>query len=372
MESLGTLVAGVAHEINNPINLIMFNVPLIQKIWNDFQPVLNEYAGKNPDRKYGGLTYNFLEENLSKLISDMDLATNRVAKIVTDLKNFARQADIADRSPVLINTAVENAMRLSGTFIKKSGVDLKVDLGTDIPLIEGNLQGLEHITLNLIINAIEAIDHEHGRVRVSTGIHKGNGRIFLSVSDNGRGINPSLSDTIFDPFVTDRQLEGGTGMGLSTTYSLVKTHNGEITYESQKGKGTTFRAVFPTRPDEQIIKILLADDDEAARKMIIQALGADRPYVVEEAANGTEACVRLGTFRPDLLILDLFMPEMDGLEVCRAIRAEPDLSEMGVLLITGFPEDAKVHEIADLGFAHVCAKPVKILDLRNAVDKILR
>ena len=90
METLGTLVAGVAHEINNPINLIMYNIPLLQKIWADFMPVLKERQSMEPNQKFGGFDYDFLADNLAQLMADMEMAAHRVAKTVSDLKNFSR------------------------------------------------------------------------------------------------------------------------------------------------------------------------------------------------------------------------------------------------------------------------------------------
>jgi len=179
MKALGTLVAGVAHEINNPINLIMFNIPLLKKIWHDFQPVLKEHADREIDSRYGGLPYDFIEENLSQLLSDMEMAASRVAKIVTDLKNFARQSDVAHKKPIQINMAVKNAMRLASTTLRKSGIHLKLSLGNNLPLMEANLQSIEQIVLNLIINAIEAINHDRGRVVVETGFQQKDKRIFI-------------------------------------------------------------------------------------------------------------------------------------------------------------------------------------------------
>lgn len=371
METLGTLVAGVAHEINNPINLIMYNLPLIQKVWLDLLPVLMKHKEKDPDRKYGGFTYTFIEDNLPQLIADMDMAANRVAKIVADLKNFSRQSNVTEIHPIQVNTAVRNALRLAQTTLRKSGVQIELDFIENLPLIEGNLQSIEQILLNIIINAIQAIDHDHGRIHISTGFQIKDGRIYVRISDNGRGINPSISDKIFLPFVTDKQVEGGTGLGLSVTYSMVKAHEGEIAFQSSPGEGTTFSVYLPTLLRREAPRILVVDDDKEIRQMLIEALTLDRLYLVEEAANGIEASIKLGTYRPDLLILDIFMPEMDGLEVCRIIKTEPELADMQVIITTGYPDHMKLNEVAELGFSNIFSKPFDLWELVKAVEHIL-
>ena len=301
----------------------------------------------------------------------MDMAANRVAKIVSDLKNFARKSNVADKKPVQLNTAVQNAIRLAQTTLRKSGIDLRVDLGDSLPLMKGNPQSIEQIVVNLIINAIQAIDHDQGRVEVGTGFQRKDGLIFVSISDNGGGIDPSISDKIFDPFFTDKQAGGGTGLGLSITYNLVKAHEGEIHFKSQKGKRTTFKVFFPTILKEKAAKILVVDDDKSIRDLLADALTRDQTYHIEEAVNGVEACVKLGTYRPDLLILDILMPEMDGLEVCRTIEREPELSGMKVILLTGFPSDPRVKKVAEMGFTNIYAKPVKLGDLVKEVGSVL-
>jgi PAS domain S-box-containing protein len=370
MDTLGTLVAGMAHEINNPINLIMYNISLFQKVWHDCLPVLNQYGGKEPGKKYGGLTYDFLEENSDRLLSDMDMAANRVAKIVSDLKNFARQSNVVDKSSMQINTAVENALRLAQTSLRKSGVELKIDLATDLPSLKGNLQNIEQIILNLVINAVQAIDHDQGVVRIATGFQNKDRRIFVSITDNGCGVAPDISDKLFDPFVTDKQAEGGTGLGLSVTYSLVNAHDGEIVFQSQKGKGTIFTVFFPTVVKEATGRILVVDDDKSIRDMLTKALAEAGPYLVEEASNGIEACIKLGTYRPDLLILDMFMPEMDGLEVCRTIKSETEFSDMNVIITTGFPDHQKLKEVAALGFDRIHYKPFNLPDFLMVISNI--
>lgn len=371
MESLGTLVAGVAHEINNPVNLIMFNLPLLQKIWDDLQPVLKERAIENPGAKYGGLGYEFLRKNLSQLINDMDAATNRIANIVKSLKTFSRKSGPAEFEWLNINNAVENAVKLVETTSRKSGVRLVMHLSRDLPQIKGNRQNLEQITLNLVLNAVQAIGHCNGCVEVFTEYESKEGEIHLIVKDNGPGVNPEIADNIFDPFVTDKQIEGGTGLGLSVTYGLVKDHDGEITFKSIEGEGAVFEVKFAVHPKLRPIKILVADDEPSIRKMVIQTLSAVKQTVFEEAANGTEALIKLGTLLPDLLILDVLMPEMDGLEVCRAIKKEPELYAMDVIIITGFTDDPRLKQAARLGFTHIFEKPIDLKLFLTTVNSIL-
>ena len=371
MDALGMLVAGVAHEINNPLSQVMFNMPLLQKLWLDLLPVLKEHSQRNPDLKYGGLTYDFLAENLGQLLTDMEMAAKRVATIGSGLKSFARQSSVVDKRPMQINTAVTNAVRLAGTTIKKSGVHLELDLADDLPLLEGNLHCIEQIILNMTINGVEAVDRDRGELKIGTRFQEKDGRIMLLISDNGRGISPSISNKIFDPFVTDKQAEGGTGLGLSVSYSLVKAHDGKITFQSRKGEGTTFTLLFPAIVEPKAAKILLVDDDKSLCRVLRKAFVRERPYLVEETANGKEAFIKIATYRPDLLILDIFMPEMDGLEVCRTIKAEPVLADMKVIIITGFPEHPKLKEVAELGFTDVYYKPFDLGDIIKAVDDML-
>lgn len=370
METLGTLVAGVAHEINNPINLIMYNLPLLEKIWTDFLPALMQLKSDEPDRKFGGFTYDFIAENLPQLVSDMGMAANRVAKIVSDLKNFSRQSNVVEKSPLQVNTAVNNALRLAQTTLRNSGVQLSLNLAEDLPMIDGNLQSLEQIILNIVINAVQAIGSNSGRIEIGTGFQIKDGRVFISIVDTGPGISAEIADKVFLPFVTDKQSEGGTGLGLSVTYSLVKAHDGQISFDSREGEGTSFFVSLPSVLKQQAPKILVVDDDKMIRQMLIEVLTMDKLYLLEEASNGIEASIKLGTYRPDLLILDIFMPEMDGLEVCRNIKTEPELAGMKVIITTGYPQHPKLDEVNALGFTEVFSKPFDLRELTKMVARI--
>jgi signal transduction histidine kinase/ActR/RegA family two-component response regulator len=371
METLGTLVAGVAHEINNPLNLIMYNIPLLRKIWADFLPIMIAQKKIKPEQKFGGFAYDFLEDNLVQLVTDMELAAHRVAKTVSDLKNFSKQSNVAEKAAMQVNNAVKNAMRLAQTTLRTSSVQVNLKLEDDLPRIDGNLQSIEQIILNIIINAVQAIDHKRGVIEISTGFQVKDGRVFINIEDNGKGISSAIADKIFLPFVTDKQTEGGTGLGLSVTYTLVKAHQGEICFETRAGQGTSFSVYLPTLLKREAARILVVDDDNSIRQLLIEALALDHQYLVEEASNGIEASIKLGTYRPDLLILDIFMPEMDGLEVCRIIRSEPQLSGMKVIITTGYPDHPKLDEVVELGFNNIFSKPFDLLHFIKDVETIL-
>jgi signal transduction histidine kinase/ActR/RegA family two-component response regulator len=371
METLGTLVAGVAHEINNPINLIMYNIPLLKKIWVDFLPLLMDRKLIEPERKFGGFAYDFLSDNLDQLVADMDMAAHRIAKTVSDLKNYSRQSNVAEKLPMQVNSAVKNALRLAQSTLRKSDVNIKLNLADDLPDIEGNLQSIEQIILNITINAIHAVNHNRGEIEIETGLRIKDGMVYIRITDNGRGISPAIVDKIFLPFVTDKQSEGGTGLGLSVTYSLVKANDGEIEFETSQDRGTSFNVYLPTLLKRQAAKILVVDDDDAIRQILIEALTMDRQYLVQEASNGIEASIKLGTYRPDLLILDIFMPEMDGLEVCRNICNEPELSNLKVIITTGHPDHPKLDEVVKLGFTNILSKPFDLINFIKDIETIL-
>jgi signal transduction histidine kinase/ActR/RegA family two-component response regulator len=371
MEVLGTLVAGVAHEINNPLNLMLYNLPLLQKTWADLLPVLTAHRRCAPEKKFGGFTYDFLQENLAQLIADMEMAAQRMAKIVSDLKNFSRQSNLSDLGPLDINTAVRNALRLAQSTLRKAGVAVHLELAEKLPEIKGSLHHFEQVVLNLVINAAQAIERAGGEIVVRTGVAFNDGRVWVQVADNGRGVSPAIADRIFLPFVSDKQARGGTGLGLSVTYSLVKAHGGDLSFEDRPGGGTIFTVRLPSLSTLHAAKILVVDDDPMVRQILMEALALPRVYLLEEAANGIEATIRLGTYRPDLLILDVFMPEMDGLEVCRSIKAEPALAGIKVIITTGHPGHPKLDELAALGFTHVLAKPFDLPLLLKTVQRLL-
>lgn len=366
MKALGTLVSGVAHEINNPTNLIMLNIHLFKGLWQDLLPLLSELTASNPERKFGGLPINYLEENLHLLINDTEMAVTRIAAIVKSLKEFYSRSSVSDKVPLDINAAVDNAQKLTQTMLRKSGIELLTDLAPDLPKVNANLQSVEQILMNMIINAGEAIEHGNGQVTVKTA-PDGADRVLITVADNGKGIAPEMFDSLFDPFVTNKQESGGTGLGLSVTYSLVQAHNGRIRFRNLPSGGAEFAVSFPATARMDAPRILVVDDDETILQLISQALEREDAYQVQTVASGVDACARLGEFRPDVVILDVFMPEVDGVEVCRTMKDDPLFAGISVIVVSGVTDHPKIAQIRQMGFNTIFAKPLPMAEFLAAV-----
>ncbi|MBL0716184.1 MAG: response regulator, partial [Desulfosarcina sp.] len=327
--------------------------------------------GEQGGRKFGGSTGAFLATPSHQLIADMDMAASRISKIVKDLKNFSRRSQIRDKTLININEAVTHAARLAQTTIRKSGVQLDLSLKNDLPPIQGNLTSIEQVVLNILINAIQAIDHDQGRITIQTGEGRADGKVFISVSDNGCGISVEMADKLFDPFVTDKQDQGGTGLGLAVSYSLIQAHDGQITFDQPVEGGTVFTVTFPIEPKLKIPRILVVDDDAMVRRLMIKAITQTAQYHVDEAANGVDGLIKIGAQPPDLLILDLMMPGMNGLEVCQAISRKDQFSAMKVLITTGHPYHTDLKKISALGYTHIHAKPITIARFLEAIEAIM-
>jgi signal transduction histidine kinase len=244
MASLGTLVAGIAHEINNPVNLITINLPIVQDVWKDARPILHEACMRDPDLTFGGLPPEYMDSKFEKLLSDMRVATSRIVRIIDGLKSFSRKSSLDALQPVGINDAVNNALLLAKNTADKAGITLDIGLCDNLRPIQADPLQVEQIILNLIINAIEAIDHDHGRISIRSGYADHSDQVYVSIADNGCGIDDSIAQQIFDPFFTRKQARGGTGLGLSIVYTLVKEHGGTIAFKPNEGGGTVFSVCF--------------------------------------------------------------------------------------------------------------------------------
>lgn len=372
MISLGVLVSGVAHEINNPNSFIMLNTPLLHDAWESVTPILEEYYDENGDFAVGGLPYSEMREEMDKLFHGLLEGSRRIDRIVRELKRFSGSEGVSADEVVHINDVLRNASSLVANLVRKSTDAFSIRCGENLPALRGSAQKLEQVVVNLIRNACEALPDRSKAVGVSSGYDQASGRVLLEVRDEGVGIPDEILPRIMDPFFTTKKSRGGTGLGLSVSANIAREHGGTIQVETRRGKGTTFTVVLPTRKGfPRLPKIVVAAGDGADRDEIVRILTQYRKYIVIGASSGVDACVRMGTERPDLLVLDVNLPDMDGVEVCRSMRGIPELSGVGVVVLSEIPPAPPLESLAKIGFVSVVSKPVLEREMLAAVESAL-
>ena len=245
MISLGLLVAGVAHEINNPNSIAMLNTPMLARAWKTITPILEKYYEENGDFLLEGIEYSEMREQIPRLFSELEESARRIKTIVQDLKDYARQDTTSHKDRVNLNDIAEAAVRLTYNHIKKATDNFSDQYAPDLPLIKGNRQRLEQVIINLIQNSCDALDGKEQAIRIATAFHPENNTVSVSVEDEGCGIPEEDLNNITDPFFTTRRTEGGTGLGLSVSAGIVKEHNGTIRFKSSVDKGTNVTINFP-------------------------------------------------------------------------------------------------------------------------------
>ena len=245
LASLGQLVSGIGHEINNPNTFILGNMTIINEAMGDILPILDDYFDKHPDLKIARLKYPFFKKHVGLLVEDMVSGAERIKTIVQDLKKFARKGDKNLNDSVSINSIVERSVRLVKNQVKRKA-RIKTLLKDSLPTVKANSIGLEQVLVNLIINASDSFKNgDKGNITIATDYDKTTGNVILSVNDDGIGMDEETIQKIFDPFFTTKRSRGGTGLGLSIAYRIIKEHEGEIEVESSPGKGTTFIIEIP-------------------------------------------------------------------------------------------------------------------------------
>lgn len=245
MAALGTLVSGIAHEVNNPNSFIMTNAQLLSKVWSDTFKILAEYYRKNGDFSLGGLPFSELHEVIPKLLGGINDGTLRIKGIIDNLRDFARPDRACMDGKVDINKAVMGSTTILNNQIKKYTDNFNIHCKKNIPFVKGSAQQIEQVFINLIMNSLQALPSRACGVLVSTSFNKKSGRVIMQVRDEGVGMPKDVLERITEPFFTTKLDSGGTGLGLSISYAIVKEHNGTLEFESELNKGTTATVKLP-------------------------------------------------------------------------------------------------------------------------------
>ncbi|HEY9852645.1 MAG TPA: MASE1 domain-containing protein [Leptolyngbyaceae cyanobacterium] len=267
MSSLGQLVAGIAHEINNPVNFIYANLNYVNEYTQQLLDLIDIYQGESPDRDreikelIAEIDLPFLKEDLVKIISSMRGGTERIRDIVISLRNFSR-LDESETKPVDIHEGIESTLLILQNRLKGQENFPAIEVIKDfakLPLVDCYAGQLNQVFINIINNAIDAIEQKHeeifyerqkaepGIIKISTGLLDQE-MVKIEIYDNGIGMTKEVITRIFDPFFTTKDVGKGTGLGLSVSYQIiVEKHRGKLECISKLGEGTTFQMMIPIR-----------------------------------------------------------------------------------------------------------------------------
>ena len=369
METVGTLAGGIAHDVNNILQIITTNAYLLR----------DDLSGAHEG-----------QESVSSILR----AGKRAAALIDQLLAFSRTGEII-ANPFVFRAVVTEAVNLLRKNLP-AGIDMEVNIAPDDGCVMGESGQIHRVLINLANNGIAAMNEHGGTMRIDVGpIELAEDRpdelesllpghyFRLSVSDTGHGIHPELLSHIFDPFFTTKNVGQGTGLGLSVVHGIVAAHGGGITVQSELKKGSTFNIYLPRTPHdadeakyytptftEGIGSILFVDDDPEQVRLGILTLER-AGYSVTGANGGKEAIEALeGNPRGfDVLISDQHMPGITGLELLR--HASTNAPSLKTIIVTGRADDSIVRKLLDVDTAAILAKPFTPEDLQRAVEKVL-
>jgi len=255
MISLGVLISGVAHEINNPNSIAMLNTAMLNKAWESARPILDEYCRENGDFIVAGLDYSEMSEQIPRLFHELEDSARRIKNIVHDLKDYARQDTSRLMEQVDLTEVAKAAVRLNHNKIKNATRRFLTELAPGLPPIHGNRQRLEQVLINLIQNSCEALTDMDQAITIASFHDAEKNEVVISVQDEGAGIPTEVLHQIMDPFFTTKRSYGGTGLGLSVSAGIVREHGGKLHFASTAGKGTKATLTFPLQKETSEAKL---------------------------------------------------------------------------------------------------------------------
>jgi len=371
LASVGTLAAGVAHEINNPLAWITSNV--------NFALEEFEQIKRNPRD-----TTEFIEDMVDAL-EDARAGADRVSIIVRDLKTFSRAQD-ERLGAIDVRKVLESAITMAAIEIRHRAKLVREQ--HDVPPVEGNEGRLSQVFLNLLLNAAQSLpenDASRHEIRVVTGVDA-SGRVCVEVRDTGGGISPDVLPRIFDPFFTTRPVGRGTGLGLSICHTIVSSMGGSIEVDSRLGVGSTFRVLLPAktsaRPKPTPMssaaasavrgEVMVIDDEPSIIASIERVLISQHHVIGFTSARDALAAILINKTAPDVILCDLMMPELSGPEFFTRLLAKNPLMAARVVFMTGGAFGAAAQEFLDTVNPPLIDKPFKPDDLRRAVAERLK
>jgi PAS domain S-box-containing protein len=363
--SMGQMMAGAAHELNNPLTAIL-----------GVSDLLRERATDDATRRQVEIVLQ---------------QARRAAGIVQNLLAFSRPA-VLGRSKVHLKDLAQRALQFQETSLRQKNITVKFEAADNLPAIEGDARLLTQVFLNIITNAEQAISSVRDRGNLWISLACSGGNLITTFADDGPGISSENLDRIFDPFFTTKRPGGGTGLGLTICLAVAKEHGGKIEVQSSPASGATFRVFFPVPVEDlpdaptpvsrsiagpplssSLIghSALIVDDEDSIREIVQEGLSA-RGMKVEGAASAEEALSQLVANTYDVVLCDFNLPGLNGEQLFENLRARANISPPRFVFMTGDLLDLSV--VAALGEkgAHVMQKPFHVAALATLLSGILQ
>lgn len=358
LSALGELLAGVAHELNNPLSIVVGQALLLRETAED--------------------------EAIADRATKIGNAADRCSRIVKTFLAMARQQP-SELKQIDVNDVLESAMEVAGYGLRSSDVHVKLKLMGNLPRITADADQLSQVFINLVVNAQQALEEMDGdrRLTLSTGHNRETNELVVKVSDNGLGIPKDILPRIFEPFFTTKEVGSGTGIGLAYCHRIVERHNGTISATSEAGVGTTFVVRLPAsnaKGDEiaargegsvvaQQKSILVIDDEPDVADLICEVLSTSG-HRVTKADSGLAALEILGVDEFDVILSDLKMPNLDGPSLFEELKATEPALVQRLAFVTGDTMSPKAREFLKASGRPFIEKPIRPQELRELVNAL--
>ena len=369
MESIGTLAGGIAHDLNNILSPILMSVQMLQ--------------------------LRVTDESSQRMLEVLRLSAERGGELVKQILSFARGV-AGERVELQPRHLLQETVKILKETLPKS-IRVALQLDPELPLVSGNATQLQQVLMNLCINARDAMPNggtlsieakivviDDTYAEMLPGATVGN-FIQIMVTDTGTGIAPEHLSRIFDPFFTTKEIGKGTGLGLATVATIIKSHEGFVNVYSEIGRGTKFSFYLPAlttddpTPPVKISpalppgngELILVVDDESAIRQIAQTILENFNYRVLTANDGAEAIAKFTEYQNEIsvVVTDIVMPVMDGAAFIRAIRAIRPQTK--IIVSSGFAETNKLDEAAAIGIKDFLTKPYSTQALLETLARLL-
>lgn len=361
LSAVGQFVAGVAHELNNPLTSVIGFSDLLNL--TDLDPKYKEYV-----------------DRISK-------SASRCHKIVNSLLGFSRQHE-PERKPVQVNDLADAVIDIIGYDLRTSNITLVKEYQPDLPAILGDIHQLQQVVLNILSNARQALEsfRRDGQIILRTG--RTDRHVWLRIKDNGPGISRENLSKIFDPFFTTKPQGKGTGLGLSLSYGIMQEHRGHIRAESQPGQGTEFildlpipdatavsttdhaHSAVPIPAQSPALRVLVIDDEESILHLVREILSSEGNHV-ETATSGADALQLIQKTTYDVIITDWKMPGLNGIALFQELLVKNPAAAKRMLFMTGDVIKESFQDFLQKNGRMCLSKPFALREFHQAMARML-